>query len=220
MRMRTKYCILQELVLFMRVSSAGYFYEASRAYLLQSIKIWDDFFMPWKIKNLWPGSPPTLHCSSERGSPQKAPPERKFHLWFFFIFWTAHNLLRLSSYSWSVTLSGQGSHQVLFTCSLVGFWDRRRCFCQLTDYKKNKYLRKRVQADMSQYKFTEKLNSQLSKCKETSPKNCSVQVLFGTYRWIFLQCKTSCNASKYLCPLCIRVWGIATSFIIKRGLFF
>lgn len=161
---------------------------------------------PGKLKISGQDLPPPCHCSSERGSPQKAPPQRKFHPCFSFILWTAHNLLHLSSSSWSVTLRGREATRYFFTCSLVGFETEEMllingCFCQLINYTKSKDLCKRAQADTSQYKCTEKLNSQLSKCKETSPKNCSVQVLFGTYRWIFLQWNTSCNASKYLCPL-------------------
>lgn len=137
--------------------------------------------MLWAIKNPLlfvaprPGSPPSCHCSSERGSPQKAPPKRKIHFWFFFIFWTAHNLPHLSSSSWLVTLRGQGSHEVFFFCCLVGFETEEMllingCFCQLTNRIKSKDLCTKGQADVSQCKCREKLNSQLSKCKETPPK--------------------------------------------------
>lgn len=75
---------------------------------------------------------------------------------------------------------------------------------------------------MSQYKCTEKLKSQLPECKEIPQKTALCRCSLVHTDWLMnispmeyiLQC------FKISLSTWMRVWGIATSFILKRGLFF
>lgn len=100
-------------------------------------------------------------------------------------------------------------------------WDRRDAFASSQITQKAKIRVKEVRLICLS---TNALKSWIHSCPNVRKLPPKKPALCGSSlvhkRWIFLQWNTSCNASKYLCPLCIRVWGIATPFIIKRGLFF